>query len=489
MSIIFTVCLSLLVGLLAILRSNSPKHKKWIRVGHSPGLLGLNSKIAKEDFQRKGRALIREGYQKNRGQNFIIQTSRGAQLVIAPEYLPEIRMLPESQLSHAQVLMDYWVGEHIGAELAMTGHQHIDAVRGPLTKSLKTIVPATHREYRRTSEALFSQLLRETNQMNAHTFCYATVQGITSMVLMGEELAHSGGWDKIVMEYFPEAMRIRNALKPWPRSLRPMVKPFLVPNNQLETIITKAETFLEEPIRQRRQPDNQDVDILKFLAEYNESPRKVAMQIVGIITGALNTSTHAIMQVIFDLCTYPAYIPDIRAEAIEALASEDGQWTLRVCNKLHLLDSFLKESLRLFAPEGLAITRVATSSFSLSDGTWIPRGTHIAVAGEAMARDPNFYKDPDTFNGRRFLDASGRPISPDREFSGIEPGNGMWGSGRLTCPGRHYASVLSKVIIANLLLKYDISFPEGQKKAPPGTENDANILPDMNQNIVFSERK
>lgn len=45
-------------------------------------------------------------------------------------------MLPESKLSHAQVLMDYWVGEHIGAELAMTGHQHIDAVRGPLTRSL-----------------------------------------------------------------------------------------------------------------------------------------------------------------------------------------------------------------------------------------------------------------------------------------------------------------------------------------------------------------
>jgi hypothetical protein len=105
------------------------------------------------------------------------------------------------------------------------------------------------------------------------------------MVLMGEELAHSGGWDKIVMEYFPEAMRIRNALKPWPRSFRPLVKPFLVPNNQLETILTKAETFLEEPIRRRREPDNQDVDILKFLAEYNESPRKVAMQIVGIITG------------------------------------------------------------------------------------------------------------------------------------------------------------------------------------------------------------
>ena len=137
----------------------------------------------------------------------------------------------------------------------------------------------------------------------------------------------------------------------------------------------------------------------------------------------------------------------------------------------------------------VAITRVATSSFGLSDGTWIPQGTHIAVAGEAMAHDPDFYPDPDTFNGRRFLDTNGHPLSPDREFSGIEPGNGMWGIGRLTCPGRHYAGVLSKMIVANLLLKYDISFPDGQKEGPPGMENDGNLLPDMTQMIILSERE
>ncbi len=136
----------------------------------------------------------------------------------------------------------------------------------------------------------------------------------------------------------------------------------------------------------------------------------------------------------------------------------------------------------------MAVTRVATSSFGLSDGTWIPKGTYIAVAGEAMALDPDFYRDPETFDGRRFLDADGLPLAPEREFLGIEPGNGMWGSGRLTCPGRHYASALSKLIVANLLLKYDISFPEGQKEERRGTEDDANLVPDMTQTIVLSER-
>lgn len=145
--------------------------------------------------------------------------------------------------------------------------------------------------------------------------------------------------------------------------------------------------------------------------------------------------------------------------------------------------------MRLFAPEGMALTRLAMSSFSLSDGTYIPRGTSVAVAGEAWALDPEYYPDPTTFTPRRFLDAQGKPLSPEREFAGIEPGNAMWGIGRLTCPGRHFASALLKLIIANLVLKYDMSFPAGQKVAPPLTHDDGNAAPSKTQEIVFTERQ
>ena len=66
MPVLLTVCLSLVAGLLAVIRGTSPKHKGWIRVGYSPGLFGFNAKAAKQDFQRNGRALVREGYQKVR---------------------------------------------------------------------------------------------------------------------------------------------------------------------------------------------------------------------------------------------------------------------------------------------------------------------------------------------------------------------------------------------------------------------------------------
>ncbi|KAF3015943.1 hypothetical protein E8E14_012049 [Neopestalotiopsis sp. 37M] len=478
----------LVAGLVAVTRAFASKGKPWIRVGRSPGPLRLNSIGARMDFFKRGRAIVREGYKKHKGENFVVQTAEKEQLVLAPRFLPEIRMLPETKLSHAHVLMDYWVGEHIGAEIALGGAQHIDAVRGPLTRSLGTTVPVMHREYVRTSAKLFNEISKDAGQINAYQFCYATIQSMTSTVFIGEELTHRGGWSEIVQAYFPEAWRIRMALKPWPKVIRPLVKPLLVRNNKLESIIQQAEDFLEEPVRKRREPDNQDVDILKFLADYGESTRKIGMQVVGIITGALNTSTFALTQAVYDLCMHPEYMADIRAETRAALASENMQWTLETVKKLHLLDSFLKESLRLFAPEGLAITRKAMSSFGLSDGTWIPKGTYIAVAGEGMALDPEFYPDPEKFDGRRFLDkTTGLPLSPEREFHGIEQGNGMWGNGRLTCPGRHYASALSKIIVANLLLRYDISLPSGQTELGPGSELDANLLPDMTQMIVLTE--
>ncbi|KAL4874364.1 cytochrome P450, partial [Aspergillus karnatakaensis] len=304
------------------------KGKPWIRVGPSPGFLGLNRKKAALEFRYNGRKIVREGYKKNKGNNFVVQTSNKEQLVIDPKYLPEIRMLPESKISHNMVIIANFVGEHIGADIAMDGAQHIDAVRGPVTKNLNKLVPMMHREYRRTSEYLFSMIGHDNNQIGVYQFCYATVSSITSAVLIGEDLAHIGGWDQIVIEYFPAAWRIRNALWYYPRWLRPIVKPFVLPNNQLEAILTKAEKFLEEPVRKRRDPNNQDVDVLKYLAEYNESYRKIALQIVGIITGALNTSTHALTMAIYDLCAHPEYIEPIRQEALAALASEGGEWTL-----------------------------------------------------------------------------------------------------------------------------------------------------------------
>ena len=129
----------------------------------------------------------------------------------------------------------------------------------------------------------------------------------------------------------------------------------------------------------------------------------------------------------------------------------------------------------------------------LSDGTEIPSSTFINMAAEPLSRDPAYYDDPSHFKGDRFYNATrvgGKSShSPENEFSGIERGNIAWGNGRLTCPGRWYASALNKLILGTILEQYDVRFPEGQVTRPPNIYNDGGIMPDPKQIVMFHSRK
>lgn len=57
-------------------------------------------------------------------------------------------------------------------------------------------------------------------------------------------------------------------------------------------------------------------------------------------------TTHAL----YDMCSMPEYIDDLRAEAL-AVFQEDGSWELASLKKLRKLDSFLKESMRYNQPD------------------------------------------------------------------------------------------------------------------------------------------
>jgi hypothetical protein len=53
----------------------------------------------------------------------------------------------------------------------------------------------------------------------------------------------------------------------------------------------------------------------------------------------------AVTQSLYDLATHPEYVTDMRDEA-ETIITEDG-WTKAAMQRMHKIDSFLKESQRL----------------------------------------------------------------------------------------------------------------------------------------------
>ena len=49
--------------------------------------------------------------------------------------------------------------------------------------------------------------------------------------------------------------------------------------------------------------------------------------------------------------------------------------------------------------------RKALKNFTFSDGTFIPKGTHVAVMARPVYVNENFYEDPLTFKPFRFAEA------------------------------------------------------------------------------------
>lgn len=143
----------------------------------------------------------------------------------------------------------------------------------------------------------------------------------------------------------------------------------------------------------------------------------------------------------------------------------------------------------------VGFNRKVMSPVKLSNGTVLHPGSTIAMPGGPMSHDSQFYNDPQRFDGFRFYRPSseegnaGSATTSTQDFVGIEPGNLAWGNGRFTCPGRWYAAVLIKLIMAKLLLEYDISYPPGQTERPPNSIHDTDVHPPFGQKIVLRKRK
>ncbi|KAL8941729.1 MAG: hypothetical protein Q9211_001705 [Gyalolechia sp. 1 TL-2023] len=136
--------------------------------------------------------------------------------------------------------------------------------------------------------------------------------------------------------------------------------------------------------------------------------------------------------------------------------------------------------------------RKVMSTVQLSDGTVIHPGETIAMPSEPMSQDTEYYDDALRFNGDRFYQAMTKGPDESRslnyKYTEIEPGNLSWGNGRFSCPGRWYASLMMKLLLATLILGYDFEFPPDQTWRPSNVVVDVHVLPDMKRQILIKRR-
>jgi cytochrome P450 len=122
--------------------------------------------------------------------------------------------------------------------------------------------------------------------------------------------------------------------------------------------------------------------------------------------------------------------------------------------------------------------RSALQPFTLADGSHVEVGDWFCTPVRAIMTNPADYPEALQFNGFRFADPNlVRSVSDAQtdftevmqkkptKLTDADMTYHVWGTGRMACPGRYYASAVMKVILGQIIMNYDCELvnPDAQR--------------------------
>ncbi len=237
-------------------------------------------------------------------------------------------------------------------------------------------------------------------------------------------------------------------------------------------------------------------DALERRDSSEQTAEMLSHRLLIVNFAAIHTTTLSVTNTLFDLISSSpekGYLEGIREEAARVLQESDGIWTKAGLAKMTRADSAIRESMRLsgFSSRGLVRKVLPDKGITLDDGLHLEKGTTISLSAYGIHHDEaNFghSMEYDAFRFSRPREAfvTSRGISNTDVTADEKPlANGAasankgdnlaevlkhknlsmvttsetylpFSHGRHACPGRFFAANELKLLIAYLVLNYDI---------------------------------
>ncbi|KAJ0108710.1 Ent-kaurene oxidase [Diaporthe amygdali] len=433
-----------------------------------------NSEKRRKAYLAGAARLYEKGHNLFKTKPYRLTTMDGERIVVPLSVLDELRRLPEDQLSIAESLQRVTETRYTGVTAEWTLLAHI--IRSDLTQSLNRLLPKMAEEVDRTvkevigpcddwtSEVVYQQLLK-------------IIAIVSGSVFLGPDLCRRNEYLHASIKYTVDAFRGIGKLKKWHELLRPIGQFF---TSELKTIAEhrrKAREFLIPVIRERKAameagrelPD----DLLQWMMNKADklkiSETQLADEQLSVSMAAIHTTTNAANDTLCELIIRPALMREVRDEIIRVLSDNGGIFTPHALFELKLLDSVLRETQRFNGSGKIRFPRWVKKPITLKDGTYIPRGYFIEAPYTAIVSDPELYPDSEVFDPYRFLnlrngkteDKINYSSREQYQFVNVAKENMGFGFGRHACPGRFFAAAELKLILANIILHYDLRMPNG----------------------------
>lgn len=321
------------------------------------------------------------------------------------------------------------------------------------------------------------------------------VARLSSRVFLGLPLCRNRRWLDIAKNYTVDSFAGSQLLLQSPAIFRPIMYWFNPHCTRLRAQVRDARKLIMPEVEKRKAraqkaleaglkpPKTADSIGWMYEIARGRDVDYVAAQL-SLAVAAIHTTTEVTTQALIDVSRNPEIVEPLREEIISVI-SENG-WTKASLQKLRLMDSFLKESQR-FTPMGeVSMNRYAERALELSDGTLIPKGSRLFVAGAYT--DAAVYDNPEKFDAFRFARKRLEPGQTNVWGHVATSASHMgFGHGQHACPGRFFASNEIKVALCHLLLKYDFDLLDGE--VPPAYRFEGSNSVSTESKICIRRRK
>ncbi|KAI2618907.1 cytochrome P450 [Hypoxylon sp. NC1633] len=462
----------------------------------------------------RGPGIIQDGFDKANGEAYeVLAPDSRYVFVSSNKHIKELDSAPDTVLSlqaaSKQMLQPVYTmhGFNWFDRRGTEGVGFVRALRTLLTNNLPQILPDLSTIIRSRFEELHSThpVVNGVKQTPVYSSIVKLVVLSNAVSFFGKELAKNEGFMISALEYIEETLICAEIVRLLPKPLVPIVGGVIARRltshaTIYDTLVPIAEQrCLERDLANIGQTVPKHADCIQWIMETAPrqkpwTPKRIVHELMAIWFGSVHALSTTITFAIEDLCLHPEYVAPLRKEAESNYAEFE-----RTAEGLPLLDSFIKESARLTPVESMSTRRFATQPFAFSDGTKLAVGDWACTPVRAIMQSAENYPSPLEFNGFRFvnpeyLDAATRSHtgttflqpSPSRLVD-VSNAWHVWGTGRMACPGRYYATAVMKVMLAQIVLNYDCELVD--KDASRWFTWRSTMLPKKGTMVVFTPRQ
>ena len=236
---------------------------------------------------------------------------------------------------------------------------------------------------------------------------------------------------------------------------------FLRPRNkQNERDITTLSAMADEMILQRRQSPGETNDLLNRMLN-SVDPKtgeslddiNIRYQVITFLIAGHETTSGMLSFALSLLLRHPDILEQAYAEVDRILPGDTVPQNEHIA-KFNVLERVLKETLRLW-PTAPALVLAPYEDTVIGGQYRIARNQWTSVILPALHRDPKVWDNPESFNIDRFLPENEAKLRPSAYLP--------FGIGQRACLGRRFALTESKLALAVILQRFELSDPHNNQ--------------------------